>query len=93
MQFVALDFRRVTGLDSTALLSFRKLKQVAATHQITLVLTEVGTAVHQQLISGGLDDGDGRIRFFPNLDQGVEWNDAPAPLSQQLARLLPEGVE
>ena len=106
VQYVALDFSRVTGMDSTALLSFHKLKQVAALHQITLILTEVRTAVYQQMISGGLVEGNGRIRFFADLDQGVEWcenellqqagvtqNDKPIPLSQQLAQLLPDGVD
>ena len=106
VQYVVLDFSRVTGMDSTALLSFHKLKQVMGTHQIALVLTEVNTAVYQQLISGGLDGGDGRIRFFTDLDQGGEWcenellqqvgvaqDDVPASLSHQLAQLLPEGMD
>lgn len=106
IQFVLLDFRRVTGLDSTALLSFQKLRQVTTVHQITLVFTEVAVAVQKQLIRGGLDEEDSRIRFFADLDQGVEWCEnqllqqagvtqgyAPPPLSQQLARLLPDGMD
>lgn len=104
-RYVVLDFARVTGLDSTALLSFHKLKQVMTIHDITIVFTEVSTTVRQQLISDGLDSGDGSVRFFPDLDRGVEWcedqllqqsgvteTDAPASLSQQLAFLLPDGM-
>jgi len=104
--YVVLDFSRVTGLDSTALLSFHKLKQVLTIHDITIIFTEVNTAVHQQLVSDGLDSGDGSVRFFPDLDRGVEWcedqllqqsgvteTDVPASLSEQLTFLLPEEMD
>ncbi|MFN2137738.1 MAG: SLC26A/SulP transporter family protein [Candidatus Promineifilaceae bacterium] len=81
--FILLDFLRVTGLDSTGLLSFTRMKQLAEQAGITLIFTEPNERVLQQLVQGDLtDDGPstpgvhaqtGVVRIFPSLDQGVEW--------------------
>ena len=106
VRFIILDFRRVTGLDSTALLSFRKLKQVAQAEDTALVLTEVSPGIRNQLLGSSPQAADNQLRFFPDLDQGVEWCEnqllekygaqqahLSTPLDQQLTRLIPEGFE
>ena len=70
--FIVLDFQRVTGLDSTGMLSFTRMKQLAENAGITLVLTQLNERVLYQLRQGGLED-DGRVvRIYHSLDQGVE---------------------
>ena len=106
VQYLVLDFRRVIGLDSTALLSFQKLIQLTETHQCALILTEVSAAMQQQMVNGGVGGENGRILFFPDLDLSVEWceeallrqagimpNATIESISDQLAALLPPGFD
>jgi SulP family sulfate permease len=70
---IVLDFRRVTGLDSSAVISFVKGKQLAEGQGITLVLTHLSGRIREQIALGGLlEDGVG-VRVFPDLDHGLEW--------------------
>lgn len=100
-QFVLLDFRRVIGLDSTAMSSLKKLKQLLSRRQVRLMISEM-TAVRDQLQQGGLAPDD-TVHYFETLDQATEWYEEellqqlgititgePATLLQQLATLLPE---
>lgn len=74
LRFVVFDFQRVNGLDSSALQSFRKIKQLAEAHKIVLVLTHLAPQIHRQFVAGkSLEPDDPRIRIFPDLDHGVEW--------------------
>jgi SulP family sulfate permease len=73
VRYVALDFRRVTGLDSSAVLSFVKGKQLAEAEGISLVLTHLSGRIRRQLELGGLSESDDCLRFFSDLDHGLEW--------------------
>ena len=72
-QFIVLDFRRVTGLDSTGVLKFKRMKQLADNDGITLVLTRISGDVLNKLEQDGLGDDGRTVRIFPSLDEGVEW--------------------
>jgi SulP family sulfate permease len=73
-RFVLLDYRRVTGLDSSAVSSFVRMKQLAESKSIKLVFTHLSPEMQHQLDRGGLGDGrDEIIRILPTLDQGLEW--------------------
>lgn len=73
-RFVLLDFRQVTGVDATALLSFAKLRQLVRDSGVDLLLTNLAPALRERiarsLVAGEID---GAIRFFPDLDRGLEW--------------------
>ena len=99
--YVVLDFRLVTGLDSSATLSFVKLEQLAAKTDLTLIFTQLRPSIEGQLRQGGLGSGKpGGFRAFADLDHGVEWCEnkilethqllaAPTPpLANQLLDLL-----
>ncbi len=73
LRFAVLDFRRVTGLDSSALLSFVKLRRLAEQEGFRLVLTQVSRALHHQIAREGFAPGSAVVRVFPDLDRGVEW--------------------
>src|ERR671931_156299 len=64
--------RRVTGMDSSAVLSFRKITQLAQTNGFELVLSGVPDRVRAQLQRGGVGESDGMIRFEPDLDRGLQ---------------------
>lgn len=73
-RFIVLDFRRVTGLDSSAVISFVRLRQLAHSRDFVLVLTQLSDQVRQQLsteISTG--DDDDRCHIDADLDHGLEW--------------------
>ncbi len=100
VRFIVLDFRRVVGIDSSAVLSFARLQQITASHDITLVLAQVGDAVlHELKIRPGSEDAN--VKVFSELNHGVEWcedqilvahggqAEHELPLTGELARFVP----
>lgn len=73
LRFAILDFRQVSGLDSSAVLSFVKMRQLAETQDFVLVFAHCSDETRHQLDKGGLADDGERIRSFPELDRAVEW--------------------
>ena len=104
VRYVLLDFRLVTGLDSSAVLSFVKMRQLAEARGFRLVFTHLAPDIVQQLERGGFPvTGDDLVHTFPELDRGLEWcedrllegqgiavEDRPRPLAEQLAASYPE---
>lgn len=72
VRYIILDFRRVTGLDSSAAISFAKVRQLAETQDITVLLTHVSETIRRQLELGDLFQ-DERVFVCPDLDHGLEW--------------------
>lgn len=70
--FLVLDFRRVTGLDSSAVFSFAKIKNLADTHHFSLVITDLPPAFQHDLEREGGFISE-RIVISPNLDHGLEY--------------------
>jgi SulP family sulfate permease len=74
LQFVILDFAKVSGLDSTALLSFSKMKQILQDRNITVVVTAPSAEILKQLEKGKFVSKDSdAATAFPDLDHGLEW--------------------
>jgi len=73
VRFIVLDFRRVSGLDSSAVISFVKARQLAESQGTTLLLTSVPQALEQQFRASGLLEAGEVVRIFPDLDRGLEW--------------------
>jgi SulP family sulfate permease len=73
VRYIVLDFRRVTGLDSSAVLSFVKGQQLAEAQTIILVLTHLSERIREQLELGGLFEDEVGVHVFPDLDHGLEW--------------------
>ncbi len=74
LQYLLLDFQLVTGIDSSASLSFSKLKQLIENQGITLVFTGLSPGIKVQMereVFGS--EPDEHLRTFPDLDQGVAW--------------------
>lgn len=74
LRYVVIDFRQVSGLDSSAVLTFNKILKLANKHDFTLVLTNLLPEFAEALERGkGLDLGSDRCQVFPDLDRGLEW--------------------
>jgi SulP family sulfate permease len=70
--FLLVDLRRVTGMDSSAVLSFRKVAQLAEANGFELVFSGVTDPVQRQLRRGGVVASDGIVRFEPDLDHSLQ---------------------
>jgi sulfate permease, SulP family len=73
-RFVVLDFRRVSGLDASAVLSLAKLKQLAQGRKLALIFTQLPLQLQRRLEREVFAGADGAMwHVFPDLDRGVEW--------------------
>lgn len=99
IRFLILDFRQVPGLDSTTILSFAKIKQLAQERNITLVLTGLAGEAQKGFAQSDFVDQSGVVQVLPDLDHGIEWceveilaasgvQEDEAPLPEQLADVL-----
>jgi sulfate permease, SulP family len=87
IQFVILDFRLVSGLDSSAVLSFIKMRQFVHQQGARLVFTHLHPTILQQLQQGGcLLPQNEMIQVFSDLDRGIEWCEDRILDSQSLRR-------
>jgi len=73
VKYILLDFRRVSGLDSSAVVSFIKSKQLAEAQGTSLVLTHISEKIQRQFESGTLLAKNGGVHTFSDLDHGLEW--------------------
>ncbi len=72
--FCILDFRLVSGLDSSAHNSFVRMCQLAQTHHFTLLLTNMEEAAREQILKSCGNAAEGpHLRFFGDLDEGLQW--------------------
>ncbi|MDQ4107417.1 MAG: cyclic nucleotide-binding domain-containing protein, partial [Actinomycetota bacterium] len=71
-RFVVIDLRRVTGVDSSAVVSFVKVVRLAEAAGSEIVFTAASDAVRAQLARGGVDEVPGLVSFEPDLDRGLQ---------------------
>lgn len=69
-----LDFRLVTGLDSSASYSFLRLKQITSQANIALGYSNVGAQI-QNFLPGSNISPSADVRIFEDLDHGIAWFD------------------
>jgi sulfate permease, SulP family len=103
---VYLDFSRVTGLDSTGLLSFSRMKQLTLEKGAALVFIDPLPRIQRQLERGGLHEDGDHLRFFSSLDRGIQWGEdrllagkkegfpeITGSLKEHLAKILPRDTD
>jgi SulP family sulfate permease len=73
IRFVLLDFTQVSGLDSTGLLSFTRMWQWLQEQKIALLLTGLTAPMHVQFARAGFQEESDNLRYFADLDHGVQW--------------------
>jgi len=105
VRFLVLDFLRVNGLDSSAVLGFAKIKQLTVARGITIVFTHLSLKMQRQM-KGVLRELNDCIQISPDLDHGIEWCEdriiaalentgteaTPSTLLTQLEKSLPSSV-
>jgi hypothetical protein len=72
--FLVIDFRRVTGLDSSAVVSFIRLGQTAEREGFLAVVTGLSAAEVEALARGGFTSAvNGNVRFETDIERGLKW--------------------
>ena len=84
VRFLIIDFRHVTGVDSSAVVSFVRLGKVASRRGFTMVITGMNEPVERALTRGGLAAG-ASLRIDRDIDHGLVWCE-----NRLLARLAPD---
>jgi SulP family sulfate permease len=73
LKYLIFDFRQITGLDSSTINSFNKLRIMAKNHSFKVVFCGLDKDINNQLKAGGLlPDHDGVFVEFDDLDHGLE---------------------
>lgn len=74
INYIILDFHRVSALDSSAVLSMVRIHQLTKASNIHLLLTEVTDDMHNKFERSELKEGPQEyLHYFPTLDHGAEW--------------------
>ena len=74
LRFVILDFRQVVLLDSSAVFSITRMRQLAESQKIQMVWTNLSAAIERLMEKGGLiEEADDSFIILPTLDHGLEW--------------------
>jgi SulP family sulfate permease len=106
-RFILLEFRQVSGVDTTAMLSFNKMRQLAESSGMSLVFADISPATQQQFEAGGfVDTEEGPVHIFPDVDHALEWCEnrllageglaagmKDETIEDHLGALLPEGAD
>jgi len=72
LRFLVVDLVRVTGMDASAVLSFRKIAQLAETSGFELVFAGAPERAERQLRRGEVVAREGVVRFEPDLDRALQ---------------------
>jgi sulfate permease, SulP family len=74
LEHVVLDFTRVYGLDSSAVLSIRRLRDLTDASGVNLVLCGVQAQILEQMRLSGFDTTNSpRVSVHPDRDRALEW--------------------
>jgi sulfate permease, SulP family len=74
LSFLVLDFRRVIGLDSSAVLAFIKAHRLAEGQGFTLIVTGLSDRFRRELERGGFSAAAlPGLRVFADVDRATQW--------------------
>jgi SulP family sulfate permease len=96
VRYVVLDFRHVDGLDSSAVVSFARMKKLAESQLVMLCLAELPPNIMKQLVRGGCIDPESKpnraSRAFPDLDHALEWCESQLLITNTMVRPKPTSL-
>lgn len=71
--YIILDFAMVSGLDSSALFSLMKLRNLSEQHGVTLIYSALTRETYSRLEARGLFGGKARHEAFSDLNGALTW--------------------
>jgi len=92
LKYLILDFQHVTALDSSAVFSFVRLKQLAEAHKFHLILADLNPETKPKLTRAGLNEQEAWILFSPNMDYGMEWCESKLLLEEGGSTIIRAGT-
>lgn len=105
LEFFILDFGQVTGLDSTAMLSFERMRQFSKQHAIALLFSSVSPKMLKTFEQAGFQQHGQNVCIYPDLDHAVQWAEdlildtkfsgmqaGSVPLVTSLGQILPDST-
>ncbi|MCI5138274.1 MAG: STAS domain-containing protein, partial [Candidatus Electrothrix sp. AR1] len=72
LRYLILDFRRVTGVDSSAAFSLVKALNLAKSSGFIVLFSQLSSQLKQQLLCNGIRPGE-HLKNFSDLDRALEW--------------------
>lgn len=72
-RFIVFDLHRVIGLDGSAEIAFVKIIYLAQENEIELIFTDISDHFKDQIERVTMQIPDVKVRFFTDLDHGIEW--------------------
>lgn len=73
LRYVLIDFRQVTGIDSSAMYSFLRLHRMAGQKGFRVLLTDLAQRFQERLHVQELVEAEGIFQTFADQDHGLEW--------------------
>jgi len=73
LKYCLLDFSKVSGIDSTGMLSFNRMIQWSRENDLTLIFSGVEKSIKAQLLQERTEDENMAMHFLPNIDRALEW--------------------
>jgi SulP family sulfate permease len=71
-RFLLVDLQRVTGIDTTVVMAFRKVALLAKAYDVELVFSGASEAVRAKLHKAGVLPAEGVLSVEPDLDRGLQ---------------------
>jgi sulfate permease, SulP family len=101
LRYLILDFHYINNVDSSAVFSFVRLKQLAEAENFNLILAGVNIDTKNKLVRAGLIQESTVIHYIENLDLGMDWSETqllmedigstiiqPSSLAKQLKKIF-----
>jgi SulP family sulfate permease len=73
LKYCLMDFAKVSGIDSTGMLSFDRMLQWNQEQGIQLVITGMPPVMQKQFLQANSSSNQKALHFLPSLDRGLEW--------------------
>jgi sulfate permease, SulP family len=89
-RFLVIDLRRVTGVDSSAVVSFVKVMRQAEAVGFEVIFTGASDPVRAQLARGGVAEVERLVSFEPDLDRGLQRCEDALLSAPELAEAIAE---
>ncbi len=73
LRYLIIDFRRVTGVDSSAAFCFTRIIYLADSLNFTVILSSLSPQLKQQMLYNGIRSNEKSLKFASDLDRALSW--------------------
>ncbi|RWX46578.1 sulfate permease, SulP family [Candidatus Electrothrix aarhusensis] len=73
LRYLIIDFRRVTGVDSSAAFCFTRILYLADSLHFTVILSSLSPQLKQQMLHNGIRPNEKSLNFASDLDRALSW--------------------